>query len=64
MRRKLPATMGSLWLLMGGAVLGVVLLLTTQGLLHTLGGGLAGACLVVAFQLWRHLRGMGGSDPN
>ena len=56
MRRRLPARKGTLWLLMGGAVLGVVLLLSTQGLVHALGGGLAGACLVVALQLWLRLR--------
>jgi len=64
MRRRLPATKGTLWLLMGGAMLGIALLLATQGLLHTLGGGLAGACLVVAFQLWLRLRRPDGSDPN
>ena len=33
-----------------------VILLTTQGLPHALGGGLAGACRLVAFQLWLRLR--------
>jgi|GEM_PF-3044357 len=56
--------MGSFWLLIGGAVLGIVLLLATSGLPHALGGGLAGACLIVALQLWRHLRRTNGSDPN
>ena len=56
--------MGSFWLLLGGVIVGVVLLLTTHGLPHTLGGGLAGACLVVALQLWLHIRRTGRSDPN
>jgi hypothetical protein len=56
MRRKLPATLGTFWLLIGGAVLGLVLGLTTEGLARALGVGLLGACLVVAVQLWLQLR--------
>jgi len=56
--------MGTFWLLLGGVVLGVVLLLTTHGLAHTLGGGLAGACLVVAFQVRQRVRRAGRSDPD
>jgi hypothetical protein len=52
-----------LWLLVAGAILGGVLILTTQGLLHALGGGLSGACTVLAVQVWLERRRANRASP-
>jgi hypothetical protein len=56
--------MSTFWLLASGAILGIVLILTTHGLPATLGGALTAACVVVAFQLGLHLRRARGASPN
>jgi hypothetical protein len=62
--RRPPPTMRTLWLLVPGAALGVVLVLTTSGLPHAVGGGLTGACIVVAVQAWVGRRGGNSSTSD